>query len=35
MFILDTNIISELMRDHPYPAVLGWLDARLMQFFAN
>lgn len=29
MFILDTNIISELMRDHPNPAVLAWLDARL------
>ena len=29
MFILDTNIISELMRDHPHPAVLAWLDARL------
>ena len=29
MFILDTNIISELMRDHPHPVVLAWLDARL------
>ncbi|MYC82596.1 MAG: type II toxin-antitoxin system VapC family toxin [Acidobacteria bacterium] len=31
MFTLDTNIISELMRDHPHPAVLDWLDARLMR----
>jgi len=32
---LDTKITSEQMRDHPPPAVLGWLDARLLQFFAN
>ena len=28
MIVLDTNVVSELMRDHPHPAVLAWLDAR-------
>ena len=28
MILLDTNIVSELMRPQPDPAVLGWLDAR-------
>lgn len=27
MIILDTNIISELMRTTPEPRVLGWLEA--------
>ena len=26
MILLDTNVISELMRDSPHPAVLAWLD---------
>jgi predicted nucleic acid-binding protein len=26
MIILDTNVLSELMRDVPNPAVLDWLD---------
>ena len=26
MIVLDTNVVSELMRDHPQPAVLAWLD---------
>lgn len=28
MIILDTNVVSELMRDHPHPTVLAWLDAQ-------
>lgn len=28
MTILDTNVISELMRDIPQPIVLAWLDAQ-------
>ena len=26
MIILDTNVLSELMRDSPHAAVLAWLD---------
>ena len=26
MIILDTNVLSELMRDVPHPTVLAWLD---------
>jgi len=26
MILLDTNIISELMKTHPNPAVIEWLD---------
>ncbi|MCY4571907.1 MAG: type II toxin-antitoxin system VapC family toxin [Gemmatimonadetes bacterium] len=29
MFILDTNIVSEFMRERPHPAVLHWLDDRM------
>ena len=29
MNVLDTNVISELMRDNPHPAVLTWLDNQL------
>jgi hypothetical protein len=29
MMVLDTNVVSELMRPVPSPAVLGWLDAQL------
>jgi toxin FitB len=28
MILLDTNVISELMRREPNPAVLAWIDAR-------
>lgn len=28
MIALDTNVVSELMRDVPHPAVLAWLDAQ-------
>ena len=26
MIVLDTNVVSEFMRDHPQPEVLAWLD---------
>ncbi len=26
MFVLDTNVVSELMRDQPHSAVLQWVD---------
>ncbi len=26
MFVLDTNVISELMSDNPWPTVLAWVD---------
>ena len=29
MFILDTNVISELMQERPHPTVLEWIDDRL------
>lgn len=29
MFILDTNVISELMQERPHPTVLQWIDDRL------
>lgn len=29
MFVLDTNVVSELMREYPNPDVLAWLDNRL------
>ncbi len=29
MFILDTNVVSELMQERPHPTVLEWLDDRL------
>lgn len=28
MIVLDTNVISEIMRPEPNPAVLNWLDAQ-------
>lgn len=28
MIVLDTNVLSELMRDRPDPAVVEWVDAR-------
>lgn len=29
MIVLDTNVVSELMRDAPQPQVLSWLDDQL------
>lgn len=29
MFVLDTNVVSELMKGHPNPEVLEWLDNQL------
>ena len=26
MIVLDTNVLSELMRASPHPQVLGWVD---------
>ena len=34
MIVLDTNVISELMRATPDPAILSWLDARGDEAFA-
>ena len=28
MIVLDTNLVSELMRPVPHPAVLAWVDAQ-------
>ena len=28
MFVLDTNILAELMRPMPAPGVIGWVDAQ-------
>ena len=28
MVVLDTNVVSEIMRDEPHPSVLAWLDER-------
>ena len=28
MVVLDTNVVSEIMRPRPEPAVLAWLDAQ-------
>jgi predicted nucleic acid-binding protein len=27
MIVLDTNVVSELMKSAPEPAVMGWIDA--------
>ena len=29
MLVLDTNVVSELMRERPSPEVLGWMDNQL------
>ena len=29
MFVLDTNVVSELMREDPQPEVLAWIDRQL------
>ena len=26
MFLLDTNVVSELVRERPNPQILGWID---------
>ena len=26
MYLLDTNVVSELRRLHPHPAVVGWIE---------
>ncbi len=26
MYLLDTNVVSELRRPRPHPAVLSWID---------
>ncbi len=31
MFLLDTNVVSELMRDAPNPNVLSWMDEQPTQ----
>lgn len=31
MILLDTNIISEMMRSQPDPAVLAWLDGQVAE----
>jgi predicted nucleic acid-binding protein len=28
MILLDTNVVSELMRSHPDPSAVAWVDAR-------
>ena len=33
MFVLDTNVVSELMRERPNPDVLGWMDNQLTANF--
>ncbi|MFO1035674.1 MAG: type II toxin-antitoxin system VapC family toxin [Geminicoccaceae bacterium] len=31
MYILDTNVLSEVMKDAPHPAVVAWLRQRPME----
>lgn len=31
MILLDTNVISEVMRPQPHPAVLAWLDGQVAE----
>ena len=26
MYLLDPNVVSELRRPHPHPAVVGWIE---------
>lgn len=35
MIILDTNVVSELMRSEPSPAVVGWLGRRSGRLLAT
>lgn len=34
MIILDTNVLSELMKPAPSPDVVGWVDAQLLRDLA-
>ena len=31
MFVLDTNVVSELMREHPNDSVLAWVDSQVAE----
>lgn len=31
MFVLDTNVVSEMMKEHPNADVLAWLDSQLAE----
>jgi predicted nucleic acid-binding protein len=31
MIVLDTNVVSELMRPRPHPAVVEWVDAQITE----
>jgi predicted nucleic acid-binding protein len=31
MILLDTNVVSEVIKPHPHPAVLAWLDAQVAE----
>lgn len=35
MIVLDTNVISELMRPRPNPRVLGWVDAQTQNLWTT
>src|SRR3954463_9023556 len=35
MIVLDTNVVSELMRPHPAPRVMAWLQAQPLQDLAT
>src|SRR3954453_12757676 len=35
MIVLDTNVVSELMRPHPEPRVMAWLQAQPPQDLAT
>ena len=36
MYLLDTNVVSELRRQHPHPAVLAWIaDVPAEQLFIS
>ena len=35
MIVLDTNVVSELMRPHPEPRVIAWLQAQPLQDLAT
>ena len=35
MYLLDTNVISEQMRQHPQPAVAEWLHVQVMSYICR
>lgn len=35
MIVLDSNVISEMMRETPSPAAMAWLDSQEDQFFVT